>query len=105
MFEGISRLSETQRPSRPILLQLCALVVSTGHRNHIVNKAAADLTEKVSNAGFDFCILKGQGVALYYPNPLARQCGDIDIWLGGGEKKELNTSYTCALTQSYLSPY
>ena len=87
VFEGISRLPETQRPPRPILLQWCALVVSTEHRNHIVNKAATDLTEKVSAAGFESCILKGQGVAQYYPNPLTRQCGDIDIWLGGGDKK------------------
>ena len=28
-------------------------------------------------------MLKGQGVALYYPEPLLRQSGDIDLWVEG----------------------
>ena len=87
IFEGINRLPENQRPQRPLLLQWCAVVVSIENKNSIINKAATDLTEKISAAGFESCILKGQGVAQYYPNPLSRQCGDIDIWLGGGDKK------------------
>jgi hypothetical protein len=34
-----------------------------------------------TEAGFKTCILKGQGNARMYANPLARTSGDIDIWL------------------------
>ena len=87
VLDGVGRLPEAQRPPQSVLLQWCAVGAMTEDRNAEVNRAATDLTAKVGAAGFDSCILKGQGVALYYPNPLSRQCGDIDIWLGGGDKR------------------
>ena len=38
-------------------------------------------------AGFAWCILKGQGNALLYPDPYMRTPGDIDIYLSGGRRK------------------
>ena len=32
--------------------------------------------------GIEPCVLKGQGIAQYYPNPDLRQCGDIDLYVG-----------------------
>ena len=50
--------------------------------------------------GFRNCILKGQGNALMYPDPMLWACGDIDIWLEGSKdeilaftKKFYNRSY------------
>ena len=40
--------------------------------------------------GFRTCILKGQGNALMYPNPYSRTPGDIDIWVGGGDKRVIS---------------
>jgi len=39
--------------------------------------------------GFRNCILKGQGNALMYPDPMLRACGDIDIWLEGSREEIL----------------
>lgn len=43
--------------------------------------------EKISkifaDSGFHTCLLKGQGNALYYPNPFVRQSGDIGLWVEG----------------------
>ncbi len=39
--------------------------------------------------GFRNVILKGQGNALMYPDPMLRTPGDIDIWLEGGREKVL----------------
>ena len=39
--------------------------------------------------GFRNCILKGQGNALMYPDPLMRSTGDIDIWLEGSRDEIL----------------
>ena len=37
--------------------------------------------------GFRCCILKGQGLALHYPNPYMRTPGDIDVWVSVGRRK------------------
>ena len=39
-----------------------------------------ELTGFLAHCSFDTCILKGQGNALLYPNPLWRTPGDIDVW-------------------------
>ena len=40
-----------------------------------------ELTELLSKDGFETCILKGQGNAVMYPNPILRTSGDIDVWV------------------------
>lgn len=52
-------------------------------QNEIVNERAELLTRILTAWGYRTCILKGQGVAQLYPNPLLRQSGDIDIWVDG----------------------
>ena len=49
--------------------------------NLVVNQRCVEITKIFANAGFRTCILKGQGNALLYDNPLARSSGDIDIWV------------------------
>lgn len=44
---------------------------------------ASELTSRFRAGGFKSCILKGIGLAQYYPHPERRQCGDIDIWVDG----------------------
>lgn len=53
------------------------------NRNTLLNKRCLELTELFSDAGYESCILKGQGNALMYPEPLLRTSGDIDIWVRG----------------------
>ena len=40
------------------------------------------LVPALRNAGIEPVLLKGQGLAKYYPTPELRQCGDIDIYVG-----------------------
>lgn len=41
------------------------------------------LSDNLRRAGWNNCVLKGQGNALMYPDPYMRNPGDIDIWLDG----------------------
>lgn len=52
--------------------------------------------------GFRNCILKGQGNALMYPDPLLRTCGDIDIWLEGTREEIL--AFTTKYYNMHASP-
>lgn len=83
LLEGIERLSENQRPPKDLLLQWIGTGERLKQQNQRLNKACLDLQTLFSNNGFQSCILKGQGNALLYSKPLLRQCGDIDIWVGG----------------------
>ena len=50
-------------------------------RNTKMNMKAVEVSRKLEADGFRTCILKGQANAAYYPYPLARTPGDIDIWV------------------------
>ena len=52
-------------------------------QNRIVNHRAEMLSGILSHWNCKTCVLKGQGVAQLYPEPLLRQSGDIDIWVDG----------------------
>lgn len=53
--------------------------------NDQMNSVAARLTKLFESLGRKTAILKGQANARLYPNPAARQPGDIDIWVSGGK--------------------
>lgn len=51
------------------------------------NKKCLELFNSLSRffagRGYRTCLLKGQAAGVYYPNPLLRQSGDVDIWVEG----------------------
>lgn len=49
--------------------------------NKKLNQHVAEVTEWFGSHGFESCLLKGQGNALYYPNVYSRMSGDIDLWI------------------------
>lgn len=57
--------------------------------NNQMNSVAARLTSLFENQGCKSAVLKGQANARLYPNPEARQPGDIDIWVSGGKASVL----------------
>ena len=52
-----------------------------------MEKAAETVVKYFHENGLPCWILKGSAVARYYPQPLRRSSGDIDVWLDGGRKK------------------
>lgn len=46
------------------------------------------VVRELADLGFRCCFLKGEGLSFrFYPDPLLRQCGDIDVWIDGGRKE------------------
>ena len=88
-FIGIERLPDTQRPTRPLLLQWIFTTERIKEINSQLDKKAVIISQKFYNDGFRNVILKGQGVAQYYKidnlNKF-RMPGDVDIWLDGTRK-------------------
>ena len=82
LFKTFERLSKHgQRPPMEVLMEWLALSEETTGLNRMVNRTVIKLIDSLNKDGFRCSILKGQGNALMYPNPLSRQPGDIDVWI------------------------
>lgn len=57
-------------------------VMSNLATGQMLNNALINIVLELRKHGIDPVLLKGQGVAKYYPMPELRQCGDIDIYVG-----------------------
>ncbi len=87
-YDALAVLSKHgQKPTEDVLLDWFSYAEQIKEQNRIVNQRCKDITELFANAGFKTCILKGQGNARMYPNPLARVSGDIDIWVKGSRRE------------------
>lgn len=81
IFEGIQRLPKKYAPNQVLLMSWFVQSQKIYQRNLLLNEAAVHISNNIKTEGFRFCILKGQGNALMYPNPFSRTPGDIDIWV------------------------
>ena len=85
-FDGICRLPKEKRPPKELMLRWSCIAESIRGMNEKMNREATRITRLFEEHGRRGVILKGQANARLYPNPLARQAGDIDIWIPGGFK-------------------
>ena len=92
LFSAIEKLNEKDKTAMPpmsLFYQWTGLVLNTETQNKRLNEAAEHLTRIFKNGGLRCCVLKGQGIARLYSQPLRRQPGDIDLWVEGGREKVL----------------
>ena len=82
LFAGIEGLPKMQRPPRETLLPWYVVAEKIKEINRGLNREVVRVVEKLERDGFPAVLLKGQGVAALYPDPLLRAPGDIDLWLG-----------------------
>lgn len=68
------------------LLQWIGQVQQIEHQNVLLNKRVGQLFVMFEKEGYRCCLLKGQGNAAMYPNPLRRCSGDIDVWVDADEE-------------------
>lgn len=90
VFRGVERLGKDVGIPQELLYNWFAESEQIRWRNGVVNEVATELVQRFSRDGFRSCILKGQGNAMMYPDPLSRTSGDIDVWLEGNRKDILN---------------
>ena len=64
------------------LASLRKYVMSVVSVSYTWNCNARHIVKEMHENGVEPLLLKGQGIAQYYPNPDLRQCGDIDLYVG-----------------------
>lgn len=90
VVDGIAVLPTECRPPQALYLQACAFAVKIEQSNRKLNKQSVSIFQLFGEHGIVATLMKGQGVALNYPNPLRRQCGDIDIYVGSDAYNKTN---------------
>lgn len=86
-FCGVERMKkEGVDVPRQTLLKWYSLSEKIKKRNEVMNQRCVELCQYLQGNGIQCCILKGQGNAMMYPEPLLRASGDIDVWVEGSRK-------------------
>lgn len=84
MLDTVSKLHENQKPPKQLLLQWAMLYKCIQNSNIKANSILVELLAELKKNGIESYLLKGQGIAQNYPNPLNRICGDIDLYFTPG---------------------
>lgn len=74
-------------PSKPVLLQWIGNGQLVEQNTQKITEAGEAVVGHFREHGFACQILKGSAVGRYYPEPLRRSSGDVDVWVDGGRKQ------------------
>lgn len=84
VFDGIAQLSKVLAPGKEVLLSWFGRVAQIEKGNRFLNDGIVEVVGRYQAAGIHPILLKGQGIGQYYPNPLHRNAGDIDLYFPDG---------------------
>lgn len=79
-FRGLDFLPEEMSPPMALTVKWMAYVDRIEQSNRHLNSVLAKLCAHFDAAGEKAVLQKGPGVAMMYPEPQLRECGDIDLF-------------------------
>ena len=82
MAESVQNLPQELRPAEDILKKLKHHLIRNFQAHALLNRKLGETLELMRSHDIHPVLFKGQGLAQNYPNPLSRQCGDIDLYVG-----------------------
>lgn len=85
LYRGVSFFPDGYPLPEPVLFRLVAEADRVERRGAALRSVAEGLMERLSSAGLHPILMKGPAVAAFYPEPLQREYGDIDIYLPSEE--------------------
>lgn len=89
LFDVVQRLPREWMPPKALLMEWYALAAQVRQRNRRMNAATMAVQAELRRRGLRSTLLKGQGLALLYAQPLSRMSGDIDVWVEGSRRHVL----------------
>ena len=98
VFDALLTLPKALRPPKDIYFNLVAQVGDLEEGGYLMNKAIAYLFHAFDKAGIEVFLLKGQAVAQFYPQPLHRVHGDIDLLVPDAQNFEKAIALMQSLT-------
>ena len=86
VFDFVRQLPKSEAPDRVLLMQWLSAATGVEQTMRRMQMAAEEFADAMEKREIPVVVLKGLAFAQYYPNPLFRECGDLDCYLMG--KKE-----------------
>lgn len=80
--DAITYLPTEILPAPSIRTKLQAKIIRIYQSHAALDRTLVETVRLFESHGINTILLKGQGVALNYPKPMCRQCGDIDLYIG-----------------------
>lgn len=87
LFDKIKSLPKDVAPPKEVLLKWYSQAVFVERQITKMFLLAAEFAEKMYNRGIPIVVLKGLAFGVYYPNPMLRECGDLDCFMLGKGKE------------------
>ena len=81
LLGGVNKLESDQKPLYELKISWILTVERIKKSNTYLNSKVVELTEILAQRNIRLCLLKGQGIGTYYPDPMVRCPGDIDVWV------------------------
>lgn len=88
VYDGLSTLPTSSQPEPVLLRQWYTHVMKIEQSHELLDQQLTKIIPLMHSEGIYPVLLKGQGVAQNYPNPIRRQCGDIDLYVGKKDCKK-----------------
>lgn len=80
-WQAVSRLPKDQEPPLSTFAPWYLLRGQICQKSCKAEYDASRVEKALREDGIRACIIKGQGAARFYPDPLLRQSGDVDLWV------------------------
>lgn len=71
-----------QRLPESVYVRMNDMIMTNVYMHTKSNSSVQLLVKALKAEGVESVLLKGQGLAIHYPNPEVRQCGDVDLYVG-----------------------
>lgn len=79
--DAVALLPVEEQPSKVVKMPMIARQLQVERMNEAMNRELMAFVLELQQKAIPYVLLKGQGVASLYPNPLHRVCGDIDLYV------------------------
>ena len=80
--EAAMKLPRNLQPPAAITTRMRGIVTTNIRTHALLNRTLAEAVTLFNDNGIPTVLFKGQGVAMNYPEPTLRNCGDIDLYVG-----------------------
>ena len=79
---AVQKLPQELKPDVSVIRQLQVFMIRNIQAHELISRNLALAVGLLRSNGIDSVLFKGHGLALNYPDPMSRQCGDIDLYVG-----------------------
>lgn len=83
VFNFVRQLPKAEAPDVSLLMEWLSTATGVEQTMRRMQMIAENFTAEMEGRGVPVVVLKGIAFAQYYPNPLHRECGDLDCYMMG----------------------